>query len=128
MTPPRTFATKFVFSLLPIHDQLIDSLKTVQLDLELRGCEVVLDDLLAAWVMYQLERHLYITIQMEGQRIRVAELSHWLDGPFKYLHPELRDILFQQIRPVLTHRETIPYTERTCKVLVRHYDLTMHFL
>ncbi len=128
MALQKTFYHKFVFSIRPIYDDLVDTLQGVQLDLAFRGQEVDLDDLICAWVMYQLERHLYLNIEVSGQRARSLEVAARLDPRFFHTHPQLRDQLLSQVRPALTYRESVPYTERICQIQIRQHDLLMHFL
>lgn len=129
MTPtPRTFFTKFVFSLKVIIPDLESDALIVKENLAKNGHVVSIEDIYTSWVMFQLERHLFLTIETEGQYLDAQRLFRLIDKRFFHQHATARDLLLAQIRPALTYRETVPYTERICKVEIRHPDLHLHFL
>ena len=129
MTPKqKTYHNQFVFSLAPILPDLESDVRRLQKELAGQGHSFSHDDLVATWVMYQLERHLHLTLEFSDQRAMAQRLAWAVDEPFFHNHAVPRDLLISQILPLLTHRETVPYTDRICRVSTRLPDLHIRFL
>lgn len=131
MTPttPLAFHTRFVFSLAPILPDLQDDARSVAKQLSRDASETVTtEDVLIAWVMFQLERHLFLNLEMSPQRIRAHRLTLHIPPPFLHNFAEQRDLLIAQIQPVLLRGHESPYTERFCRVEIRLPDLKLYFL
>lgn len=129
MTPSkRTYHTKFVFTLKAILPDLEGDARLVREDLAKQGYKVSEGEVLMAWVIYLLERHLFLHLEMNADHARAQNLIRLIGPRFFHQHPHARDLLLAQIRPVLTHRESVPYTDRICRPLVRLPDLQLHFL
>lgn len=128
MNPSHTYYTKFVFTLKAILPDLEDDVRVAQLDLARRGTDVDSLLIVAAWVVHQLERYLYLTLEMSDSRVQLMDLSDQLGDRFLRSNPDARDLLFQQITPALTVGESIPYTDRICRVIFHHLDMTLYFL
>lgn len=84
--------------------------------------------IVSAWVVHQLERYLYLTLEMSESRVQLMHLSEQLGERFLRSNQHARDLLFQQITPALTVGESIPYTDRICRVIFHHVDMTLYFL
>lgn len=130
MTPPanRTYHTKFVFSLAPILPDLEDDARTIARNLRASAVDVKVNEIIEAWVMYQLERHLHLNLEMSPQRVEAHQLSRLLPASFLQNHIPLRDLLIGQIEPVLVRSGQCPYVERYCRVEIRLPDLRLNFL
>lgn len=128
MNASHTYYTKFVFTLKAILPDLEDDVRVAQLDLARRGTDVDSLLIVAAWVVHQLERYLYLTLEMSDSRVQLMDLSDQLGDRFLRSNPDARDLLFQQITPALTVGESIPYTDRICRVIFHHLDMTLYFL
>ncbi len=125
---PPAYHAKFVFSLAPILPDLRAEAKALSEELARRGQTATADQIVVAWVMFQLERHLYLHLEMAPQRVEAHRLTLFLPASFLQSHHGARDLLISQIMPVLSRDGTIPYTERYCRVEVRLPDMWMHFL
>lgn len=129
MTPPkRTYYSKFVFSLKAIIPDLEEDVRLVKDDLAKNGHEVTEEQILSAWVMFQLERYLYLNIQSQGQHADTYRLLALIGRSFFHKQPMARELLLSQIRPTLTFRESVPYTDRICMAEIRLPDLHLKFL
>jgi len=129
MIPPkRTYYSKFVFSLKAILPDLEDDVRLVKEDLAKQGHRVTDEQIISAWVMFQLERHLYLHLRCQGQHAETYRLLAIIGTPFFYRHESARELLLAQIRPTLTHHESVPYTDRVCSVEIRLPDLQLNFL
>ena len=117
-----------MFSLAPILPDLHEDARKVTRELERAGIKVTVSQVIITWVMFQLERYLYLNLEMSPQRIDAHRLSILLPAAFLHSHMDLRDLLIAQIQPVLIRGKESPYTERFCRVEIRLPDLQMHFL
>lgn len=128
--PPKTktFYSGFIFSLAPILPDLEPIVADVMKDLSSKDIEVTEEDLVTAWTMHQLERHAHLALEYNAQKERTRHLTMLIDRRFFESQPAARDQLLSQVLPVLTHRESIPYTDRICRVWTRLPDLHMQFL
>lgn len=124
----RTYHTKFIFSLASILPDLEGEVQSVQVQLVSQGVTVDEESIVALWVGYQLERHLYLNMEMDGQRASLLRFSHLIDPRFLHHNVLARVLLLDQVRPVLTYGEKVPYTDRICRVEVRLPDLHLYFL
>lgn len=124
----KTYHTKFIFSIASILPDLEPDVQAVREALASQGVSADEELLVAAWVTYQLERHLFLNIQAGEQRGLVLEFNHLIDPRFFHSNVVARDLMLSQMRPVLTHRETVPYTDRICLVQVRLPDVDLYFL
>lgn len=130
MTPKHrpAYHTRFVFSLAPILPQLQPEALELSEQLTRRGHTASAEQIIVAWVMFQLERHLYLNLEMAPQRIEAHRLTLFIPPTFLQNHHDVRDLLISQIWPVLSRDGNTPYTERYCRVEVRLPDMWMHFL
>lgn len=129
MTTRRpTYYSKFVFSLKAILPDLEEDARQVKDDLAKKGQVVEEEAIIIAWVLYQLERHLYLHLQSQGQHANTNRLLLLIGQPFFYRHVAARELLLSQIRPTLTHRGSMPYSDLVCKAEIRLPDLRLDFL
>jgi hypothetical protein len=129
MTPPkRTYYSKFVFSLKAILPDLEDDAAQVKEELANKGQEIDEESIIIAWVMFQLERHLYLHLQLEGQHANTHRLQSLIGNAFFYRHEVARDLLLSQIRPTLSREGSVVYLDRLCNAEIRLPDLRLNFL
>ncbi|QVD49118.1 hypothetical protein LUCX_48 [Xanthomonas phage vB_XciM_LucasX] len=125
---PRIYWTKFVYSLTPVLDCLESSLEEVHQSLENQGIPVDKDILFAAWVIMRLERDLFLNLEVNALRGQVYQAASVIPPQFLHNHQDIAQVLLRQIEPSLLVGDTIPYTERLCRVEIYSHTLTLHFL
>lgn len=131
MTPTNrtSFYSQFVFSLTPLLDYIWTAAEDVALEVtQRRATEISAKQVIAAWVVYQLERHLYLSLEVDTGVLRAMQLLPEIPRSFLDNNHIARDVLLSQIQPLLTRGDSIPYIERMCRVTIRLPDLTLRFL
>lgn len=129
MTPPkRNYYSKFVFSLKAILPELEEDALQVKEDLASKGTKVDQEEIIIAWVLYQLERHLYLHLQLQGQHAATHRLQSLIGNAYFHRHEVERDLLLSQIRPILSREGEVAYLDRTCNAEIRLPDLRLNFL
>ncbi len=124
----KTFSNGFIFTLLPILDDLEPEVSGVYKELHLLDYPFTESDVVTTWVMYQLERHAHLTLEFNAQKEAAQLITSLTDKRFFDSQIAARDQLLSQVLPALTCRESIPYTERICRVWTRLPDLHLQFL
>lgn len=131
MTPTNrtSFYSQFVFSLTPFLDYLWPEAENIALEVtQRRATEISAAQVVAAWVVYQIERHLFLSLEMNEVVIESLQLAPEIPRSFLDNQRLSRDMLLSQVEPVLTRGDTIPYIERMCRVTIRLPDLILRFL
>lgn len=124
----RTFYNSFVFSLAPILPDLEASVSSALTELSTQPFKATEGDLVTAWVIYQLERHAHLALEYNAILEIARHLTLMTDKRFFEGNSAARDLLLSQVLPVLTCRESIPYTDRICRLWTRLPDLHLQFL
>jgi len=125
---PRRFSSGLIFSLSPILPDLEQEVKAAHTELDLLDFEVKEEDLIAAWSMYQLERHAHLALEFNTQKEITSFIISLIGKRFFDSQAPARDLLLSQVLPVLSLNGEVPYTERICRVWTRLPDLHLQFL
>lgn len=125
---PHHYYSRFVFSLAPVLPEINEGARELKRHTP-QGLEKIPEDkIVSAWVMFQLERHLYLNLEINPQRSESLLLTNLLPPGYLQGYLPQRDLLIGQIQPVLLRGEVIPYLERYCRVEIQGPDMQLQFL